>query len=423
MSATVLIGIQWGDEGKGKIIDVLTEQADMVIRFQGGANAGHTVEIGDEKFVLHLIPSGVLREGKDCVIGNGVVVDALGLVEEIEMLEARGVEVRSRLHLSNRAQIIFNYLRSADAMREAAAGKNFIGTTKRGIGPAYAEKANRVGIRGSDLLAKDRLEERFRARLAEYNKHFEAVDMDILDPDAEWQKASAAADTLAPLVTDTVLTVNEANAAGKDLLFEGAQGFWLDIDFGTYPYVTSSNTSVGGACTGSGLAPKHIGTVWGVVKAYTTRVGEGPFPTELDNDLGEKIRQVGHEFGATTGRPRRCGWLDAAACRYAVMLNGVDKLAVTKLDVLDQLEEIRIGVGYKLDGDEIASPPAALEDLARVEPIFETVPGWQSDTTACRSWEDLPANAKAYVERMAELLKCDVGLVSTGPNRVQTFLL
>lgn len=420
MAVNVLIGVQWGDEGKGKIIDVLTENADMVVRFQGGANAGHTVEVGDKKFVLHLIPSGMLREGKVCVIGNGVVVDPLELKSEIEGLEARGVEVRSRLQLSDRAHLVLPYHKSLDGMREDTCAVK-IGTTRRGIGPAYADKANRIGIRCGAMTDKSLYESRFRTQLDVANKQLAAGGGEPLDADAEWVKLSEAADFLAPMITDTALSVNGSAKAGKSVLFEGAQGYWLDVDHGTYPFVTSSNTSVGGACTGGGIAPNRIDDVWGVVKAYTTRVGEGPFPTELLDAAGEALRQAGNEFGATTGRPRRCGWFDAVACSYAAMVCGVTKIAFTKVDVLDDLAELKICTAYRINGEVVESVPSDCDLLAKVEPIYETMPGWQENTCDCRRWEDLPANAQAYLKRLAELTGADIGIVSTGPNRAETF--
>lgn len=421
MAVTVLVGIQWGDEGKGKIIDVLTEQSDLIVRFQGGNNAGHTVEVGDDKYVLHLIPSGILRDAKRCVIGNGVVVNPLDLLKEITGLEKRGIDVRSRLQISSRAHLVFTYHRVADAAREQRAGGSMIGTTKRGIGPTYADKANRVGIRAHDLLHKDRLEQKLRQQIETYNNMFKALGVDQLDADEEWAAISQAADELAPLVADTVLTVNQSIRDGERVLCEGAQGMHLDIDFGTYPYVTSSNTTTGGACTGTGIAPNRIDEVVGVVKAYTTRVGEGPFPTELTGQDGEDLRQAGNEFGATTGRPRRCGWFDAIACRYAVMVNGASHLAVTKLDVLDNLPTLKICTAYRLDGQTITDFPSDPEELLRVQPVYEDIDGWESDTTEVRTWNDLPEKAQAYLTRLSELLETPVGIVSTGPGRAQTF--
>ncbi len=423
MANTVLIGLQWGDEGKGKIIDVLTEKADVVVRFQGGNNAGHTVEVGDEKFVLHLVPSGIIRENSLCVIGNGVVVNPLALVEELDGLEKRGVSVDGRLQISTRSQLVFEYHCRLDGMLESKLGEHKIGTTKRGIGPAYADKVNRVGIRAVDLRHPDRLEARFRRQCAFYNQIFREAGEEEIDVDARWAQLRPAAERLAPLVCDTVVTLNEALEQGKEVLFEGAQGVWLDVDFGTYPYVTSSNTTAGGACTGSGIAPSRIDRVIGVAKAYTTRVGSGPFPTELHDAMGEILRRKGNEYGATTGRPRRCGWFDAVATRYAVMLNGVDRVAITKLDVLDHLETIPVCVAYSIAGERITEMPADAEDLARVEPVYQEFPGWQCDTSAVQCWEELPAAAKAYLRSIEEFLQAPVEVASVGPRRAQTFLV
>ena len=421
MSVSVLVGVQWGDEGKGKIIDVLTKDAQMVVRFQGGNNAGHTVETENEKFVLHLIPSGILRGETDNVIGNGVVVDPVGLAEEMNALEARGVNV-SRLQVSSRAHLIMPWHKNLDAFNENKASKGKkIGTTRRGIGPAYAAKANRTAIRGCDILKPARFEALFREQAADYNRIYGPLGAEKLDVDAAWKEVSAAADRIRPFVKDTVFSVNQAAKAGKNVLLEGAQGAFLDIDHGTYPFVTSSNTTSGGACTGSGLPPRAIDCVWGVIKAYTTRVGEGPFPTEQDNATGEFLRTKGGEFGATTGRSRRCGWLDIVASRHSCMVNGVDLLAVTKLDVLDELDEIRICTAYKLDGEILPAFPADVEDLARVEPVYETLPGWKTSTASARSMADLPENARKYLARMAELLEAKIGIVSIGPKRDQTF--
>ena len=423
MPATVLVGIQWGDEGKGKVIDVLTEAADVVIRFQGGGNAGHTVEIGDDKYVLHLLPSGILRPDKSCIIGNGVVVDPLALVEEIQELEGRGVDVRDRLQLSRRAHLVFSYHKIADSWQEDAPGALKLGTTKRGIGPTYSEKAQRTGIRAGDMKDLATLKSRFEAQLAAHNRLFAARGQECLDLASEWEQLAAAAEVLAPLLADTATSVDQALGDGRKLLFEGAQGTWLDIDYGTYPFVTSSNTTAGGACTGGGIAPRRIDRVVGVIKAYTTRVGEGPFPTELTGPEGEALRQAGNEYGATTGRPRRCGWADAVACRYAVMLNGVDSLAVTKLDVLDGLESINICTSYTLDGNPIDVMPDDAADLARVTPVYETLPGWHDATSAASSWDELPSNAKTYLSRLSELVGAKIGIVSTGPKRRSTMFV
>ena len=423
MAVSVLVGVQWGDEGKGKIIDVLTRDAEMVVRFQGGNNAGHTVETETEKIVLHLVPSGILRGDTDCVIGNGVVVDPVGLMSEMQSLKDRGIDV-SRLQLSTRAHLIMPWHKLLDAYNEGRAGKGKkIGTTKRGIGPAYAAKANRVGIRACDILRPARFEALFREQAAEYNRVYVPCGAENLDVEAAWKEVSEAAQWIAPYVRDTLLSVHDAVKAGKNILLEGAQGAFLDIDHGTYPFVTSSNTTSGGACTGTGLPPRAITGVWGVLKAYTTRVGEGPFPTEQTNDLGDFLRTKGGEFGATTGRSRRCGWLDIVAARYSCMVNGVDLLAVTKLDVLDELDEIAICTAYKLDGRILPGFPADIEDLERAEPVYETLPGWKADTTGARSMNDLPENARRYLARVAELLEAKIGIVSIGPKRDQTFFV
>lgn len=422
MPVDILVGTQWGDEGKGKLIDVLTRDCDMVVRFQGGNNAGHTVEIGPRKFVLHLVPSGIFRPGVACLIGNGVVVDPVALTVEMRDLEKNGFDV-SMIELSDKAQLIFDYHRQIDGLKEASAGDGKkIGTTKRGIGPAYSDKAERCGIRGWMLKSPEKLEAAFREQAEKYNRIFVERGCDKIDIDASWAKVADAAGYLAKHVKDTVVSVNKAIKEGKKVLCEGAQGMLLDIDHGTYPFVTSSNTISGGACTGAGIAPTHIRDVWGVLKAYTTRVGEGPFPTELFDETGEKLRQVGHEFGATTGRPRRCGWFDAVASGYSCMINGVNKLAVTKVDVLDQLPEIKICTAYELDGEKLTSLPSSADDLSRVKPVYESMPGWMQDTTQCTCYADLPENAKKYLDRLAELVDAEVAIVSVGPKREQTFI-
>lgn len=420
MPVDILVGTQWGDEGKGKLIDVLTRDVDMVIRFQGGNNAGHTVEIGDEHYVLHLIPSGIFRPNVVNVIGNGLVVDVLGLVEEMKGIAAKGFPV-DNIRLSNRAQLIFEYHKRADALKESSAGTKKIGTTKRGIGPAYADKMNRTGIRGIDLTRPERLEEQFRAEAAKYNKQFAEHGIAPLDIDAEWERVREAADYLKDYVCDTVYLINDAIKSGRKILCEGAQAALLDIDHGTYPFVTSSNTVSGGACTGAGIAPQKIRDVWGVIKAYTTRVGEGPFPTELFDQDGETLRQVGHEFGATTGRPRRCGWFDAVAGRYACMVDGVNKLAVTKLDVLDSFDKIGVCVAYEIDGKVTKEFPASVEELAAARPVLEWLPGWKQDISGVSSYDELPENAKKYLECITELVDSELAIVSVGPRRDQTF--
>ncbi len=422
MPVDILVGTQWGDEGKGKLIDVLTRDVDMVVRFQGGNNAGHTVEIGSERYVLHLVPSGIFRKGVRCVIGNGLVVDPVALTEEMKGIAEKGFDV-SAIELSNRAQLIFEYHKRADVLNETGAGSKKIGTTKRGIGPAYADKMHRCGIRAIDLTAPERLEPQFRAEAAKYNKLFSEHGIAQLDIDAEWERVKEAAAYLAPRVCDTVYSINAALKAGKKVLCEGAQGALLDIDHGTYPFVTSSNTISGGACTGAGIAPQHIRDCWGVIKAYTTRVGEGPFPTELFDEAGEQLRQVGREFGATTGRPRRCGWFDAVAAHYACMVDGINKLAVTKLDVLDGFEKIAVCVAYEIDGRITKEFPASIAELQAVKPVLEWLPGWQCETSGATCWNDLPENARNYLKRMAELVDSSIAVVSVGPRRDQTFTI
>ncbi|MDD2403083.1 MAG: adenylosuccinate synthase [Victivallaceae bacterium] len=421
MPVDILVGTQWGDEGKGKLIDVLTRDCDMVVRFQGGNNAGHTVEIGNDKFVLHLVPSGIFRPGVSCLIGNGVVVDPVALASEMRELEKSGMDV-SVIELSDKAQLIFDYHRKIDGIKEASAdnGKK-IGTTKRGIGPAYSDKADRCGIRGWMLKDQAKLKPAFYEQAEKYNLLFAAKGVEPIDIDAAWKIVAETAQYLAKHVSDTVISVNKAIKDGKNVLCEGAQGMLLDIDHGTYPFVTSSNTISGGACTGAGIAPTHIRDIWGVLKAYTTRVGEGPFPTELFDETGERLRRIGGEFGATTGRPRRCGWFDAVAAAYSCMVNGINKLAITKMDVLDQFEEIKICTAYELDGNKIDALPSSADELARVKPVYEIVPGWKADTTKCRDYNELPENAKKYLARIAELVDSKIAIISVGPKREQTF--
>ena len=424
MKNTIVVGSQWGDEGKAKVIDVLAEHADVVIRFQGGANAGHTVVVGDQEFVFHLIPSAIMRPGKTCVIGNGVVLDPDQLIREIEELEGRGFEVRGRLFLAENMQIVMPWHVQLDQLKEKAAGKNAIGTTGRGIGPAYIDKVARCGIRLCDLLEPENLLSKVESILEEKNVLFTRIygaapleAAPIVETYLEYGRK------LEPLVANSSLLLDKATKAGKILLFEGAQGTILDVDHGTYPYVTSSNTIAGSACCGSGVGPTAIQSVIGVVKAYTTRVGNGPFPTELLGEQGDALRTWGGEFGATTGRPRRCGWFDAAVVRKAVRVNGITGLAITKLDVLDRLEEIRICTGYSSGGRPIEDLPVQIRDFEKVEPIYETLPGWKSDTSKAQSWSDLPAAAKAYLERLAELSGAPIALVSVGPRRDQAIFL
>ena len=423
MPVTVLIGAQWGDEGKGKIIDVLSENADLVARFQGGNNAGHTVIVEGKKYVLHLIPSGVHSEKTICMIGNGVVVNPVQLLEEFDGLVEQGIDISGRFQISSRAQLVFSYHCEFDALSEMKRGDNQIGTTKKGIGPAYSDKVNRCGLRAGDILRPEKFESKFRENIERYNKLFIEGGMNALNIEEEWIKAKAAGERLKPFITDTVVTINNAIKNDEYVLLEGAQGVWLDIDYGTFPYVTSSNTGTGGACTGAGVAPRHIDRVIGVTKAYTTRVGEGPFPTELHCEFGEELRKMGGEYGATTGRPRRCGWFDAVATSYAVMLNGITEMAITKMDVLDTLDEIKICVAYELNGERVETMPVDAEDLELAKPIYETVPGWKADTTGCRSLNEMPENALKYLDRLAELCGAKVGIVSVCPDREETFMV
>jgi len=420
MPNTVLVGAQWGDEGKGKIIDVLAEGADVIVRYQGGNNAGHTVTVGQEKHVLHLVPSGILHEGKQCVIGNGVVVDPVALVNELTELEERGVSAEGRFHLSDRAHVVFPFHGAIDAAREADLAKGRkIGTTKRGIGPSYSDKVGRVGLRMGDLV-DDAFPELLVPRLAEANRILEAMGAEPFDVEKVTADYTAAAKVLAPFVTDTITLLDDAMRAGKSLLLEGAQGTMLDIDFGTFPFVTSSNASAGGACTGTGVPPHRVDDVIGVIKAYTTRVGEGPFPTELHDEVGETIAREGSEFGATTGRPRRCGWFDAVVARYSAKINGVDHWAITKLDVLDSLETIRVCVAYESDGVVYDSVPASARVLERCVPVYEEHEGWQCPTSDVTTLENLPEKARAYVDRLCELTEVPVGILSVGPKRAST---
>ena len=419
MPVDILVGTQWGDEGKGKLIDVLTGDVDMVVRFQGGNNAGHTVEIGAERYVLHLVPSGIFRPGVRCVIGNGLVVDPIALVEEIEGIRARGITA-DNLELSDRAQLIFVYHKRADALNEKGATRK-IGTTGRGIGPAYCDKMRRSGIRACDLCKPEILSAKFRDEAARYNKIFAEAGAEVIDIEKELALVLEAAAKLAPLVRNTAYTIAEAVRQGKKVLCEGAQGGLLDVDHGTYPFVTSSNTISGGACTGAGISPTAVRNVYGVIKAYTTRVGEGPFPTELFDANGELLRARGREFGATTGRPRRCGWFDAVAARYSCMLSGVNKLLVTKLDVLDEFDELALCTAYEIDGVRTDEFPAAVEDLERVKPVYEIMPGWKTSLDAVTSPDQLPENARKYLARMAELVGAEIEIISVGPRRDQTF--
>ena len=422
MSNTVLFGSQWGDEGKGKIIDVLTHDADWVVRYQGGNNAGHTVEIGDQKFVLHLTPSGILRESCKCVIGNGLVVDLIGLCEELRELQERNIRLENRLFISDRAHLVLPYHQALDGAKESArSNESKIGTTKRGIGPAYSDKAERTGLRMCDLL-EDAFLERAETMAISKNNQLIALGQDPLEIDKLLTNVKEAAEQLKPYITDTIPLLHTAMQNKDKILFEGAQGIMLDIDFGTYPYVTSSNTGAGGVASGAGVPPQSIDRVIGIIKAYTTRVGGGPFPTELTDQTGEHIARVGAEFGATTGRPRRCGWFDAVVARYACMIGGISEWALMKLDVLDNLETIRVCTAYSIDGKRIEQMPASLRTFERCTPIFEDIPGWQTPTTHCTTWEELPEKAKAYVNYLERITGTPVSILSVGPKRASTIL-
>ena len=420
---TIVNGLQWGDEGKGKIVDYLTEGADLVVRGQGGNNAGHTVIVGENKYILHLVPSGILWPGKQNVIGNGVVLDPVGLTEEIAKLEGQGVTIGpDNLLISDRAHVVLPYHCDLDAAQEKARGKFAIGTTRRGIGPAYSDKATRNGLRLADLLDPEMASELVSVRLEDANQFLNAHDMDSHDATTVLASVESALERIRPHVTNTIPTLHQAWRAERNIVFEGAQGTFLDIDFGTYPFVTSSNTTSGGACTGSGLPPVAIDRVVGVCKAYTTRVGEGAHVTE-NQEFSDYLHGLGREFGATTGRKRRCGWLDCVLLRFACMVNGVTDLAVTNLDGLDERKEIKVCTAYEIDGTEHAFPPAQRDAWARAKPVYESHPGWNSDTSGCRSWDDLPENAQNYLQRLSGLAGAPIRYVGIGPDREQTILL
>jgi adenylosuccinate synthase len=412
-----VLGAQWGDEGKGKIVDLLTPNFAIVARYQGGHNAGHTVYAGGRKFVLRLLPSGILHDGIICVIGNGVVIDPQALFAEIDELARAGVSVGTRLVISDKAHLILPYHRELDVFSEARRGERRIGTTSRGIGPAYEDKVARRGVRVGDLANPASLAEAVRHNVDARNRLIPESTMDsqqVLDDLARaWER-------MAPWVQDVSLFLDRARREGRSIMFEGAQGTLLDIDHGTYPYVTSSNATVGGVCTGLGVPPRAIDHVLGVAKAYTTRVGEGPLPTELTGELGDRLRESGQEFGAVTGRPRRCGWFDAVAVRYAVRVNGVDALALTKLDVLDGLPELQVCTGYRCRGAVLTEMPGDLAQLSACEPVYETIPGWTAPTRGARRFEDLPREARAYIARLEEITGVPAAIVSTGSAREDT---
>jgi adenylosuccinate synthase len=423
-SNVVVIGTQWGDEGKGKVVDWLTDHAQGVVRFQGGHNAGHTLVIGGRKQILRLIPSGILRAGVRCYIGNGVVLSPSALLQEIGELEAAGVDVRSRLGISEACPLILGYHVAIDQAREAAKGEGKIGTTGRGIGPAYEDKVARRAIRLQDLFFPERFENKLREALDLHNfvltQYLKAKPVDLAKTRDE---TLALADQLKPMVMDVPRALYEANKSGNNLLFEGAQGTLLDIDHGTYPFVTSSNCVAGAAAAGSGVGPQMLHYVLGITKAYTTRVGSGPFPTELNDDTGEQLRTRGREFGSVTGRPRRCGWFDAAALKRSVQINGVSGLCITKLDVLDGVEDLQVGVGYRVDGETIDILPAGADAIENCEPIYEEIPGWTESTVGIKRFEDLPGAAQNYLKRLEAVCGVPVDMISTGPDRDETIVL
>ena len=423
MPAVAVIGAQWGDEGKGKIVDVIAEKANMVVRYSGGSNAGHTVINAMGTFKMHLIPAGIFHSDVICIISNGVVLDPDVILQEIDELQSKGVPV-SHLFISDRAHLIMPYHILLDGLEEEARGKDAIGTTKKGIGPAYVDKVGRSGIRAGDLLDKNNFKERLAIILKEKNRLLTKLyDVKPLDLDEVYKRYCNYGDKLAPFLNETDMMIAEAIDQNKNVVLEGAQGSLLDIDFGTYPFVTSSSTIAGGACAGLGLSPLKLDSVIGVFKAYCTRVGGGPMPTELLDEVGEKIRQHAKEWGATTGRPRRCGWFDAVVGKFSVRINGFTSIAITRLDILSILPSIKICTSYKLNGETITNPPSNVARLAKCEPVYEELPGWGGDITGVRRLQDLPANARSYVKRVEELLNCPASIVSVGERREQTIIV
>jgi len=423
MSTLVIVGSQWGDEGKGKITDFLAEKAEVVARYQGGNNAGHTISINGKKYKVHLIPSGIFYQEKICVLGNGMVIDPKALVKEMDYIEENGFSL-ANLKISNRAHVIMPYHIKQDILEEETKGKNKIGTTRKGIGPAYMDKAARIGIRIADLLDEEELREKLTRVLEEKNRIFVKIyNEDGFNVEDIINDLRPAIEKIRPFVVDTAKVLNDAIDQGKRVLFEGAQGVMLDIDQGTYPYVTSSNPVAGGVTIGSGVGPTKIHQVIGVAKAYTTRVGDGPFPSELLNEIGDRIREVGNEYGTTTGRPRRVGWFDSVVVRHAARVSGITGLSLNSLDVLSGLETVKICTAYRYKGELITEYPATLKVLSKCEPVYEELPGWQEDITKVKSLEDLPINARHYLERISQLTGVPISLFSVGPNRDQTILL
>ena len=422
MSVSIVVGSQWGDEGKGKIVDLLSSEVDIVARYQGGANAGHTIEVGDKKFIFHLIPSGILHKNVTCVIGNGVVIEPAALLEEISMLKENNIDITGRLFISHNAHLIMPYHKLLDSIHEQGTKK--IGTTGRGIGPSYNDKYARKGIRIADLLYKDSLKEKITENLAEKNNLLKKVyNHNGLDVNEIIDECLNFDSEIDQYITDTSAYLNEAIVQGKSVLLEGAQGALLDIDHGTYPFVTSSNPTSGGACTGTGIPPTKITDVIGIIKAYTTRVGLGPFPTELFDETGEKLGAVGAEFGATTGRKRRCGWFDAFLVKYSTTINGINKAVMTKLDVLDDFNEIKVCVGYEINGKKLKYFPSSVERLSEAKPIYETLPGWKTKIANIRNYDDLPGATKDYLNFIAKQCGFNIKYISVGPKRSQTIVL
>ncbi|HWS85414.1 MAG TPA: adenylosuccinate synthase [Pyrinomonadaceae bacterium] len=423
----VVIGAQWGDEGKGKIVDLLAERFDVVARYQGGHNAGHSVKVGDKSYALHLIPSGIIHPGKTCVLGNGMVIDPIAFFAEADRLTAQGLQVTpDRVKVSSRAHLILPYHRALDHTSEERLGNEKVGTTLRGIGPAYEDKAGRRGIRVADAMNPEVLRSRIERNIADANLIIREYRGTELKPDEVFKEIAPLAERMQAFVTDTTHFINRAVREGQSVLVEGAQATLLDVDHGTYPFVTSSSTTSGGVCAGLGLAPQRIGGVLGIVRTYSTRVGEGPFPTEMlegEEEIGQLIRERGHEYGVSTGRPRRCGWFDAFATRYAAEINGFDAVALTKLDILDALDEIKVCVGYRRGGRPCESFPAVSQELREVEPVYETLPGWRASTEGVTELDELPGAARDYVEFISSQIGVPVGLVSTGPERSQTILV
>lgn len=424
MSIRVVVGAQWGDEGKGKIVDLLSKEADYVVRYQGGANAGHTLEFDDKKIVLHLIPSGIFNGDATCVIGNGVVIDPLALLEEIKEVETLGASLEDRLKISNAAHVILPYHQLLDQVKEEHRGDDAIGTTGRGIGPAYVSKVSRVGIRMSDLFHPRQLHQKVTSNIADINDALEHVyKHDPIEAEPIIEDLLEAANKLRPYITNTSALLHDAVENGKEVLLEGAQGSLLDVDHGTYPFVTSSCPTAGGACTGSGIPPTAIDKVMGISKAYCTRVGNGPFPTELYGAAGKQLREAGQEFGATTGRPRRCGWIDLVALKYAVRVNGINELTITKLDILDDFDEIKLCTSYIIDGEQTEVFPVDLPDIEGLKPQYKTMPGWQQSLEDCNNIDDLPAEAREYLNFMQDYLDVSLTILSKGPDRSETIVV